>query len=133
MHEITVVDEGVGMSSKDAKNVFTPFFRSESRENRELNTGGHGLGLSICMKIAKQMKGTIKVDSKLGTGSCFKFVFKSPLAEVVRYNMQSSPKVLLHRRVERLRRKIGLKMSKDHAPKMELIDEESSQDPESSE
>ena len=53
VHEITVIDEGIGMSSNDAENVFTPFFRSESRENRELNTGGHGLGLSICMKIAK--------------------------------------------------------------------------------
>ena len=79
------------------------------------------------------MKGTIKVNSKLGTGSCFRFVFETPSAEVVRYNMQSSPKVLLHRRVERLRKKIGLKISKDHAPKMELIDEEGSQDSESSE
>ena len=85
------------------------------------------------MKIAKQMKGTIKVDSLLGAGSSFKFVFESPLAEVKSYNMQSSPKVILHRRVERLRRKIGLKMSKGHAPKMDLIDEEGSQDSESSE
>ena len=83
------------------------------------------------MKIAKQMKGTIKAHSKLGTGSCFIFMFKSSIAEVVRYNMQSSPKALLHRRVEKLRRKIGLKMSKDNLPNLELIDEEVSQDSES--
>ena len=79
------------------------------------------------------MKGIIKVDSKLGTGSCFRFIFESPLDDVVRYNMQSSPKVLLHRRVERLRLKIGLKMSKDHLPNLDLINEEGSQDSESSE
>ena len=51
-------------------------------------------------------------------------MFESPLDDVKHYNIQTTPKVLLHRRTLRLRKKIGLNMSTGHAPKMDLIEEE---------
>jgi signal transduction histidine kinase len=43
----------------------------------EINPNGHGLGLSICNKIAKVMGGALNVKSKLGVGSTFTFRLKT--------------------------------------------------------
>jgi signal transduction histidine kinase len=42
-----------------------------------MNRNGHGLGLSICNKIAKAMDGTLEVTSQLGLGSNFTFKLKT--------------------------------------------------------
>lgn len=39
------------------------------------NKESHGLGLSICKKIAEKLDGDIKVESKLNVGSTFSFSF----------------------------------------------------------
>lgn len=35
--KIIVKDQGIGISAEDQVNLFQPFFRSQSQENRELN------------------------------------------------------------------------------------------------
>ncbi len=62
-------DNGVGISEKFAKDMFTPFAQEENSESHLSN--GTGLGLAICQKICQQMGGTIKAESAVGKGSCF--------------------------------------------------------------
>jgi signal transduction histidine kinase len=49
---IKVTDQGIGMNETDVKNLLKPFFKSSDKANRDMNTQGHGLGLSICHVIA---------------------------------------------------------------------------------
>lgn len=67
--QVVILDEGIGMSDSDLKNVFTPFFRSSSQENRDANPGGHGLGLNICKLLAERLGGSIEIQSQLGFGT----------------------------------------------------------------
>lgn len=43
-----------------------------------MNVGGHGLGLSICQKIAECLNGEIIVSSKQGIGTKITYCFLSP-------------------------------------------------------
>ena len=67
--EITVSDNGIGMSQEFMKKIFDPF----ERENRTAvsRVEGSGLGLSICKGIIDAAGGTISVRSAPGRGSCF--------------------------------------------------------------
>ena len=47
-----------------------------------MNRNGHGIGLSICNKIAKTMEGTLEVTSSLGYGSKFTFKLKTHILDV---------------------------------------------------
>jgi signal transduction histidine kinase len=67
--EIRVTDNGIGISPQNLEKIFQPFFTTKSSGDGE--TGGHGLGLSICRDIVAQMNGTISVQSTLGQGSTF--------------------------------------------------------------
>jgi len=64
-----VSDNGSGLSSRAAKNVFRSFYQVDRRLSR--NTGGCGLGLSIVQFIAEAHGGSISVESQLGAGSTF--------------------------------------------------------------
>ena len=64
---LTFTDKGIGISESDMKQIFEPFFRSNSIRNRD----GHGIGLSLVKRIANLHKGSIKVSSELGKGSVF--------------------------------------------------------------
>jgi len=46
--EISVIDQGIGISEEDQKNIFKPFFKTKDSQSRVLNATSHGLGLSIC-------------------------------------------------------------------------------------
>jgi signal transduction histidine kinase len=60
---VKVIDEGIGISQQDLKNIFTPFNRTKDISSRHKNKNGHGLGLSICKRIAEKLNGTIEVNS----------------------------------------------------------------------
>lgn len=64
---ITVRDHGCGMAAEELEKIFAPFYRIERSRNSE----GYGLGLSLVEKIIQLHKGTIKVESEPGAGSCF--------------------------------------------------------------
>lgn len=69
---VKVKDNGIGMTEEEQKKVLTRFFKSDSSRN----SSGYGLGMPIAYKIAKNHGGTLKVESKLGEGSCFTLYLK---------------------------------------------------------
>ena len=71
--EITVADEGVGMSEADQQRAFTKFFRSEQARGVQ----GTGLGLFLVRGLVSAMGGRIWVESEEGRGS--RFTFELPL------------------------------------------------------
>jgi two-component system, OmpR family, sensor histidine kinase ArlS len=66
---IEVQDTGIGMTKKDAMNIFERFYRSDQVRNEKIS--GHGLGLSIAKLIILKHTGTIKVRSQFTKGSTF--------------------------------------------------------------
>ncbi|MCL9781766.1 ATP-binding protein [Vibrio sp. S4M6] len=74
---ITVEDDGVGVEPCDYEKIFSPFERlNPSRENE---IPGHGLGLSICDKIAQAHKGTVRADKSTLGGAKFEIEFPRSL------------------------------------------------------
>jgi two-component system NtrC family sensor kinase len=63
--EITVGDNGQGISEENQVNIFNLFFTTKAPGK------GTGLGLSICRNIIKNLGGTISFQSKPGVGTTF--------------------------------------------------------------
>ena len=63
---VTVRDTGRGISKADLSRIFLPFVRLDN------TTNGMGLGLSIVSTLARQVGGTVRLDSVVGVGSTFK-------------------------------------------------------------
>ena len=67
--EISVADQGIGISESELERIFERFYRIDPARSRE--TGGTGLGFSIVKHVALNHGGDIKVWSKLNVGSTF--------------------------------------------------------------
>lgn len=70
--KISVKDNGYGVDFMDLPFIFDKFYRGEKARNSD--TGGSGLGLSICKYIVEKHNGQIFVESSKGSGSSFYFV-----------------------------------------------------------
>ena len=68
---IEVADNGIGIPQEHVGRIFERFYRVDAHRNRE--TGGSGLGLSICKHIIEAHGEQIKVMSTVGAGSSFTF------------------------------------------------------------
>jgi signal transduction histidine kinase len=66
---VRIEDSGTGIPNADLPRVFDRFYRVN--KDRSPETGGSGLGLSICKMIAESHKGSITVASQPGIGSAF--------------------------------------------------------------
>ena len=71
---IEVIDNGVGIPTEDQSKIFQRFYRVDKARSRSV--GGTGLGLAITKHIVHSLKGSIRVESKLGEGS--KFIVNLP-------------------------------------------------------
>ena len=67
--ELSVIDNGIGISTIDIERLFTPFTQLDSTLSRQYS--GTGLGLSLVMRLVELHGGSIKVESELGKGSSF--------------------------------------------------------------
>ena len=67
--EVSVSDNGIGISEADQARVFERFFRVDYGRSRA--HGGTGLGLSIVKHIAAAHGGAVSLWSRLGQGSTF--------------------------------------------------------------
>ncbi|MGO1259309.1 MAG: sensor histidine kinase [Brachybacterium sp.] len=69
MVEISVKDQGIGISKENLERVFERFFRVDRARSRA--TGGSGLGLAIVKHIASDHGGEVTAWSMPGQGSTF--------------------------------------------------------------
>lgn len=69
MIEISVTDNGVGISPEVQANVFDKFTRIENELSTDVN--GSGVGLYLTEQIVRLHEGTIEVESTPGKGSTF--------------------------------------------------------------
>lgn len=65
---ISFIDNGIGFSSEDSKQIFKMFERLHTRKQ----FAGAGIGLTISQKIAEAHGGYIEAESKSGSGSVFR-------------------------------------------------------------
>lgn len=68
--DLSVSDNGAGISEQDQKHIFDRFYRSDSERTR--SKGGTGLGLAIGKWIAEAHGGRIAVESVPGKGTTFR-------------------------------------------------------------
>lgn len=70
--ELTVKDQGPGISDEDQRHIFEPYYRSARHRH---NTGGSGVGLHAVSILSKAMGGEVTVESAPGQGSTFRILF----------------------------------------------------------
>lgn len=73
---VDVTDHGIGVDKDDLERIFEPFFRTD--RSRQRGTGGTGLGLALCKRIADEHGGTIRATSTPGEGTTLRVTL--PLA-----------------------------------------------------
>ena len=76
--QLDVIDDGIGMSKKDSKQVFDRFYKSENVKS--VNSIGSGIGLALTRELVHLMHGCIKVKSTLNVGS--RFYVRLPITNI---------------------------------------------------
>lgn len=71
--EIAITDTGIGIAKDQQDDIFEAFVQSEGQSTRKY--GGTGLGLAITRRLTTLLGGTLMLESELGHGSSFIFVF----------------------------------------------------------
>jgi signal transduction histidine kinase len=74
--ELSVTDTGIGIAPDDLPHITEPFFRGDRA--RGAHTGGTGLGLTIAQSAVRDNKGTMRADSRPGSGTTV--ILRFPLA-----------------------------------------------------
>ncbi|HSV51429.1 MAG TPA: CHASE3 domain-containing protein [Burkholderiaceae bacterium] len=75
----SVQDTGMGISAADQAQLFQPFVQAAGIAAPR--SGGTGLGLTICRRLAEMMGGTIALASTPGQGTTFTLELSLPVAD----------------------------------------------------
>jgi two-component system sensor histidine kinase/response regulator len=74
-----VADTGIGIQKEKLKSVFQAFEQADTSTTRQY--GGTGLGLTICSRLTRLMKGSVWAESELGKGSTFHFTARLTVSD----------------------------------------------------
>ncbi|WP_111977059.1 two-component sensor histidine kinase BarA [Algibacillus agarilyticus] len=96
---VSIKDTGIGISKEKTKNIFEPFGQADTSITRRY--GGTGLGLVISQRLAKEMNGSISIESQVNQGSTFTLRFKNeintlPLTEPLPIQTLNQQSVLIY-------------------------------------
>ena len=75
--EVSVQDNGLGISAEHLPYVFERFYRAD--QSRARSTGGAGLGLAIVKQLVEAQGGQVAIDSQVDSGT--RVSFTSPIAD----------------------------------------------------
>ena len=70
---VQIVDNGIGIPADELPFIFEPFYRVD--KSRTKDTGGYGLGLSLCKTIIEAHGGRIEIDSTPNVGTTVTLFF----------------------------------------------------------
>jgi len=70
---VQIIDNGIGIPQEELSFIFEPFYRVD--KSRSKDSGGYGLGLSLCKTIMDAHNGKIEVASKPGKGTTVSLFF----------------------------------------------------------
>jgi signal transduction histidine kinase len=70
---VQIIDNGIGIPPEELAFIFEPFYRVD--KSRSKDTGGYGLGLSLCKTIMDAHDGKIEVASEPGKGTTVSLFF----------------------------------------------------------
>lgn len=87
---ISVIDQGQGVDAQDLPHVFERFY--QSRHTLPQNKEGSGVGLSIVKEYVQLHRGTVKLHSENGQGTCVEVVL--PVMQIV--SESQAPVNILH-------------------------------------
>ena len=76
--EVSVQDNGLGISAEHLPYVFERFYRVD--QSRARSTGGAGLGLAIVKQLVEAQGGQVAIDSQINGGT--RVTFTSPIADL---------------------------------------------------
>ncbi|MEO8501389.1 MAG: ATP-binding protein, partial [Vicinamibacteria bacterium] len=74
----SVQDTGIGVSPEDQRRLFEPFAQASGPSSPQ--SGGTGLGLTICRRLATLMGGSIEMTSEVGKGTTMILELSLPMA-----------------------------------------------------
>ena len=78
---ITVKDTGIGIPKEHHDTIFEAFRQVDGGSARKY--GGTGLGLSIVKQLLNALGGKIELESKVGSGSCFRILMPTAAEESI--------------------------------------------------
>jgi signal transduction histidine kinase len=70
---VRITDKGIGIPEAELAHIFEPFYRVD--KSRAKDTGGYGLGLSLCKTIMEAHDGRIEVQSRPEKGTTVSLFF----------------------------------------------------------
>ncbi|MBO5274734.1 MAG: HAMP domain-containing histidine kinase [Clostridia bacterium] len=72
---LSVTDNGVGMTEEQLSHITEPFYRTDQSRSRSSRTGGTGLGLALCKRIAEAHGAVLEFSSHPGQGTTASVTF----------------------------------------------------------
>lgn len=76
--EVAVRDTGIGIKEQEIPKIFDRFYQADASTTREY--GGMGIGLSFVKMILDAHNASLKVESKEGEGTAFRFLLEESTA-----------------------------------------------------